>query len=295
VGGSGSFRGGSSGSGFGGAVFARNATLTAVFNTFSGDSARDGRTDIYVLSDGPGNQATATLIKNILGQNTTSASDFLANAINGGSSPILDGSSHDLVRQNPPSGGLPAGAVVSSADARLGPLASNGGPTQTMALQAGSPAILAGVPSGTVFVDQRGRLRNNPPDLGAFQLTQVSLSAPSTPSLDPWLAHFLSIPVTPAASGPSEASTPTPADLPQTDPVATPNMLTKLLLDGGSDQDTGPDNPSPLGPQNQEEELSRGALPALDALFASWPPQGWDDADLPSQLLLDPQAVDAAE
>ena len=52
---------------------------------------------------------------------------------------------------------------VTGASASLGPLANNGGPTQTMALTAGSPAIDAGDPAGCVdqtgaalTVDQRG-------------------------------------------------------------------------------------------------------------------------------------------
>ena len=38
----------------------------------------------------------------------------------------------------------------------LGPLAGNGGPTQTMALLPGSPAIGAGVAVAGVITDQRG-------------------------------------------------------------------------------------------------------------------------------------------
>jgi fibronectin-binding autotransporter adhesin len=59
-------------------------------------------------------------------------------------------------------------------DPKLGPLASNGGPTQTMALLAGSPAINAGdnalVPPG-VTTDQRGsvRIKDGTVDIGAFE------------------------------------------------------------------------------------------------------------------------------
>jgi CSLREA domain-containing protein len=51
---------------------------------------------------------------------------------------------------------------------QLGPLADNGGPTQTHALNAGSPAIDAG-PSDAPPVDQRGAPRNQP-DIGAYEL-----------------------------------------------------------------------------------------------------------------------------
>lgn len=49
----------------------------------------------------------------------------------------------------------------------LGPLADNGGPTQTMALLAGSPAINTG--SGCPTLDQRGAIRVGNCDVGAFE------------------------------------------------------------------------------------------------------------------------------
>ncbi len=51
----------------------------------------------------------------------------------------------------------------------LGQLAWNGGPTQTMVLLPGSPALGKGAPAGLNF-DQRGFPVNSPPDIGAFQL-----------------------------------------------------------------------------------------------------------------------------
>jgi hypothetical protein len=56
----------------------------------------------------------------------------------------------------------------------LGPLANNGGPTQTMALEAGSPAINAGAPdiAGLPATDQRGlpRVVGGRVDIGAFEV-----------------------------------------------------------------------------------------------------------------------------
>jgi hypothetical protein len=62
-----------------------------------------------------------------------------------------------------------------SADPEFGPLAGNGGPTQTMALLSGSPAIDAGglpATSGCPLTDQRGESRPWGPacDIGAFEL-----------------------------------------------------------------------------------------------------------------------------
>jgi hypothetical protein len=57
------------------------------------------------------------------------------------------------------------------ADPKLGPLADNGGPTLTMALLPGSPAIDAGSAVGAPATDQRGIYRPQGPgvDIGAFE------------------------------------------------------------------------------------------------------------------------------
>jgi hypothetical protein len=56
-----------------------------------------------------------------------------------------------------------------TADPRLGPLASNGGPTQTRELFADSPAIDAGA-AGCPAADQRGVARVGACDIGAYEL-----------------------------------------------------------------------------------------------------------------------------
>jgi hypothetical protein len=58
-------------------------------------------------------------------------------------------------------------------DPRLGPLQDNGGPTQTQALLADSPAIAAGDPALLGTADQRGTLRTGHVDIGAFQAAQA--------------------------------------------------------------------------------------------------------------------------
>jgi hypothetical protein len=55
-------------------------------------------------------------------------------------------------------------------DPLLGPLADNGGPTETMAIGAGSPAIGLAVKETATDFDQRGVKRGNDPDAGAFEL-----------------------------------------------------------------------------------------------------------------------------
>jgi hypothetical protein len=76
------------------------------------------------------------------------------------------------------------------ANPMLGPLTNNGGPTQTLALLAGSPAIDTAdnticqtlPPNGAGKLDQRGvaRPQGNGCDIGAFELAPSALAAPSS-------------------------------------------------------------------------------------------------------------------
>jgi predicted outer membrane repeat protein len=54
-------------------------------------------------------------------------------------------------------------------------LAFNGGPTETIALLRGSPAIDAGTPTGAPATDQRGVARNAHPDIGAYEYSLVRM------------------------------------------------------------------------------------------------------------------------
>ncbi|MGH3265348.1 MAG: choice-of-anchor Q domain-containing protein, partial [Trebonia sp.] len=76
---------------------------------------------------------------------------------------------------------------LSSANPQLGPLANNGGPTQTMALPAASPAVDA-IPASTSgctgTTDQRGTARPQGAgcDIGAYELVQSGTGTPSVPT-----------------------------------------------------------------------------------------------------------------
>src|SRR4029078_9337751 len=86
-------------------------------------------------------------------------------------------------------GTFPSGGVIAATDPLLSAPANNGGPTQTMALGATSPAIDAGTNNpGAPFgalpgTDQRGiaRIVNTTVDIGAFELT----TGPSVISVSP--------------------------------------------------------------------------------------------------------------
>ncbi|HEX8097689.1 MAG TPA: choice-of-anchor Q domain-containing protein, partial [Pyrinomonadaceae bacterium] len=93
------------------------------------------------------------------------------------------------------------GTIAAPLDARLGPLADNGGPTQTHALLPGSPAINAGnncvtnnscspALSSAITADQRGVTRPQPAngvvDIGAFESRGFTISVTSgTPQSTP--------------------------------------------------------------------------------------------------------------
>lgn len=75
---------------------------------------------------------------------------------------------------------LSAGGDLTGVDPRIGPLGNNGGPTETHALQSGSPAIDAGRSPGVTLsvmdtsfdparVDQRNLPRSSVPDIGAYE------------------------------------------------------------------------------------------------------------------------------
>jgi hypothetical protein len=63
------------------------------------------------------------------------------------------------------------------ADAQLTPIANNGGPTETLALSATSPAVDAGTSTNAPPVDQRGRPRVGGVDVGAYEYAGDGLFA----------------------------------------------------------------------------------------------------------------------
>ncbi|MEO0539489.1 MAG: CHAT domain-containing protein [Cyanobacteria bacterium P01_A01_bin.105] len=91
------------------------------------------------------------------------------------SSPDVDGAitslGHNLVSIRGSSTGYGPADLPDGADARLGPLTDNGGPTATHLIQVGSAAIDAGQPVGAAVTDQRGQVRGAglASDIGAVE------------------------------------------------------------------------------------------------------------------------------
>lgn len=76
---------------------------------------------------------------------------------------------HNLVNDTIGCDGFDAPGDFMSPDPMLGPLHANGGPTKTVALEPGSPAIGNGDTHSSAGGDQRGFKRDSHPDIGAYE------------------------------------------------------------------------------------------------------------------------------
>jgi predicted outer membrane repeat protein len=144
-----------------GALWAGNGNVRVTHTTFHGNDADYGPA-IFKGSSG-----TVTLTDVVMSNNTT-ANEFSAVACHetfgdGGGNvqwPAVKNNGRD---------DTPCAESVLFADPGLQPLADNGGPTETMALPDGSPAI--DVATSCEGFDQRGTPRSAPCDSGAFEHT----------------------------------------------------------------------------------------------------------------------------
>ncbi|MGI8551158.1 MAG: choice-of-anchor Q domain-containing protein [Dehalococcoidia bacterium] len=195
--------------GFGGGIHSDRGTVTLTNSTLSGNTA----SGTFGASTGGGISiygSTLTLTNSTLSGNSASsgygggiatdssngttslANTIVANSGIGGdcSGPITD-NGYNLDSDN--SCGLqPANGSMRdlpNTDPKLGPLQNNGGPTLTMALLPGSPAIDAGGtpdanPTCIQGTDQRGpgfpRLINGACDIGAFEVQSASTATTLT-------------------------------------------------------------------------------------------------------------------
>ncbi|MBA4106594.1 MAG: hypothetical protein C0485_12625 [Pirellula sp.] len=175
--------GNAGGSGLGGALFNHNGAITISSSTISANIAAQGGRGVFnygndetVTTDSI--TATAVINNTIIGQAGAAVGEDFTGATNGNGVNATSGS-YNLIRTF---SGF-AGSVASTADPKLGPLQNNGGPTPTMALLVGSPAIDAGNPAylAPPSVDQRGgsfaRVLNGRIDVGAYE--GVASVAPS--------------------------------------------------------------------------------------------------------------------
>jgi hypothetical protein len=123
-----------------------------------------------------------------------------------------------------PGGVLNANGDLRNTDPRLDTLKDNGGPTKTVALIAGSPAIDHGNDSFAPSTDQRGFGRVGTSDVGAFEFGASPTPTPTaTPSATPTATPSPTPTATPTATPKVTATpTPTPTATPKATPTATP-------------------------------------------------------------------------
>ncbi len=149
--------------------------------TVTGNSAQQGG-GLWNYYNSFNKSGSMTIVDTIVAANTatTSGPDALGNFVSEGNNLIgeTDGSSGWV-------GSDLTGSIAQPLDPLLAPLAYYGGPTETMALLPGSPAIDAGnnalIPNG-VTTDQRGyaRIVNGTVDIGAFEAQSIPLVVNTT-------------------------------------------------------------------------------------------------------------------
>ncbi|MEI9863753.1 MAG: choice-of-anchor Q domain-containing protein [Limisphaerales bacterium] len=168
----------------GGGVVANTGAIVSLTNcTVTGNSDTS-------LAGGYGSVQSPQFKNTIIAGNTSSAGGAYADIYTFGS-PVLS-LGHNLIGiTNVTMGWLPsdlAGNTNSPLNARLGPLANNGGPTLTCALLLvpNSPALNAGDNSSAPPFDQRGsgfpRITGGTIDIGAFELVPPTLSVLRLPA-----------------------------------------------------------------------------------------------------------------
>ena len=128
----------SSAAGYGGAIFSLNGSVALTNDTISGNTAAQGELESSLIAGrsragtvSAGTAGTFNMTNTIVGP-----IDDLA--VYG--SPNFTGS-NNIVCNNAATNGFPSSGITSTSDPLLGPLASNGGPTQTMLPAAGGPAM----------------------------------------------------------------------------------------------------------------------------------------------------------
>ena len=183
---------------YGGALWFNNATHTISNSTIAGNASSGGQgggihlyggtvnlvsTIVSGSTDNPGNVGGGT--RDLFGRTSGTVATFnVTNSLVQNAGGFVNGTNiNNVFGQNPV----------------LGPLANNGGPTQTMALLAGSPAINTGANPGALAFDQRGTpfVRSNGlTDIGAFELQGAPpppVAVVPVPTLSQWGVALLSV------------------------------------------------------------------------------------------------------
>jgi hypothetical protein len=141
----------------GGGIFESGTHVDLNYSTVSLNQAPTGSG--VLVGSGSGTNVTGTIVSGNTG----------TDCMGPGSGSVLTSSGYNLLGSSCTTTPTPTDLV--GVDAQLGPLADNGGPTQTLALLGGSPAINAGGGPTCPATDQRGETRpqGSACDIGAFE------------------------------------------------------------------------------------------------------------------------------
>jgi hypothetical protein len=185
--------GGNDGDGYGGAVFSVDGTLNVITSTLADNSTTgdvNGGGAVYNLamgttSSGAGVPSTVTLTDSILADSI--GSNDLVNDQNDSTagSAVINATTPNIVMNLSTLDGSTTNGTPNSANPDLGLLLNYGGPTPTMPLLAGSPALGAGASGSNVpTTDQLGNARGSSIDLGAVQDTPATTATGTTTAAD---------------------------------------------------------------------------------------------------------------
>ncbi|MBS1795039.1 MAG: right-handed parallel beta-helix repeat-containing protein [Acidobacteria bacterium] len=171
----------------GGAIYAdgdyiggSTATVDAKNTTFAGNSAAGAGGAIF-MQQFTGNNPVFNLENSIVAGNTASSGPDLSGRITSYGYNLITSTSGSTWSPSSPT--LAGNIIGPAGGARLAPLGNYGGPTQTMALLADSPAIDGGNPANPFAADQRGAARpiGARVDIGAVE-RNIAFDQPSLPN-----------------------------------------------------------------------------------------------------------------
>jgi hypothetical protein len=162
--------------GFGGGIYHTGSSLTITNSTIAHNISSSNATITHstIAENSDGIRITGQL---------TLRNSIVANNTEGDVTGMITSSGYNLIRNLSGGSGYDPSDIL-GVDPMLGPLQGNGGPTPTMALLPGSPAIDAGDPnpSNPPEWDQRGpgfpRIVNGRLDIGAYEVQATGMPAP---------------------------------------------------------------------------------------------------------------------
>jgi CSLREA domain-containing protein len=179
---------------FGGGGYSQEGAITFDSATIAANVAQAGGGGLYNRNPPNGGVPFVTLRNSIVADNTAQIGPDLKGRHGS------DG--WNVIGTAPPASTFPAQpSDQTGTDPMLEPLADNGGPTDTAALMAGSPAIDSG--QTALAVDQRGVARTEPDDVGAVEFGDAGTGD------DPTLALVL----TGVVDGPLSGGVPKAAEI----------------------------------------------------------------------------------